>query len=430
MLSTALTQSLSIVDMGFIARLGTKSVAAVSAASTVVRILTGIGTGIAAAVLALSARFFGSGERKRLLPIAVHGSVLAALIAAVLASLFFLFAPLVISIFTSDVQVIELGAAYLRYMLAGLIFLFIYLAAAAVFQGCGNTRIPMCIISAANVLNLVLDPLLIFGLWGFPELGVSGAGLASLISHAAAALAGLCILFVVRPISGFGSGAIAPDRGLVKNIFTLAGPAAAQMITRPLSGTLLLFFVSFFGTAALAAFGIGLKLTMFCSVFMTGFMTATASLVGRFLGKGDKQKMFRAIYVSAAAGTAIFFLIALLYFIFAPALFGLFLAEEAVMEIGVRYIRILSPSLVFLGIMAAFSGTFQGAGDTPALMQTSVISNGPVKLGLAAFLGFVWPAAAAGIWFAIAFSIFIEAALLYIWFRRGGWHRKERIHWR
>ena len=96
---------------------------------------------------------------------------------------------------------------------------------------------------------------------------------------------------------------------------------------------------------------------------------------------------------------------------------------------GVRYLRVLAPSLALLGAMGAFSGAFQGSGDTNALMRTAFWANGPLKLGAALVLGFIWPAALSGIWIAIAVSILVETLLLYGMYRSGRWFRRTTVRW-
>lgn len=432
MLSTALTQLLSIVDMAFVARMGTESVAAVTASSTVTRLLTGIGAGIGTAVLALTSRFFGAEKKDQIAKIAFHGTALTIAVGAIFCGLLMIFTPGVLRVFSQDDSVLALGIPYLRYMLAGLIFLFVYFILAAVLHGCGDTKTPLRIITVANVVNLILDPLLIFGLAGFPRMGITGAGLASLIAQIlSCGLAISYLIFSRKSPAVYGKGArMSPDRSLVRNIFSLSLPASAQMIARPLSGMLLLYLVSFFGTAALAAFGIGLKLTMFCSVFMSGLTAAVGTLVGQSLGRESLADAKKVIRASQRIGNLVFLAVGLSYFFLAKPLMQIFVPEPEVLRLGVEYIRILSVSLTALGMMASFSGTFQGSGDTPAMMQTAIIANWPIKLGCAWFMGFIWPGHLYGIWIAISLSIFIETALQYIWYKKGGWHKKQTIVWK
>jgi Na+-driven multidrug efflux pump len=285
--------------------------------------------------------------------------------------------------------------------------------------------------AAANILNVALDPIFIFGLGPIPALGLRGAGLASFLGNALALVASL-VLLARNPLPARGKrmheGPVA-NPTLVGNIIRLAIPAAAQAITRPASGMVLLWIVSFYGTAALAAFGIGLKLTMFSGVFMTGLTAAVASIVGRELGANRISEARGTVGLALRRGFSIFVPVGIAYFAAAGMMMRIFSHDPEVLSIGVTYIRVLAPSLVFLAAMASLSGTFQGAGDTVSLMQTSVIANVPVKLGIAALLGLVWPQALTGVWFAIALSIAVEAGLLAGWYRTGRWFRHSNINW-
>jgi Na+-driven multidrug efflux pump len=333
-------------------------------------------------------------------------------------------------------------------MLAGLIMLFGYTASAALFHSWGDTRRPLVIMAGANVLNVLLDPVFIFGLGPIPALGLRGAGLASFLGNALAFVSALALLsrnHMVREgrrhyapddvrAAGTGSAhvprALPVNRALISNITRLAIPASAQAVMRPASGMVLLWIVSFYGTAALAAFGIGLKLTMFSGVFMTGLTAAVASIVGRELGAERVPEARGTVGLALSRGLAVFVPVGVFYFAAATLLMRIFSTDPAVIAMGARYIRILAPSLVFLAIMATFSGTFQGAGDTLSLMQTSLIANAPFKLGVAAILGLVWPAALWGVWLAIALSIVVEAGLLSAWYKSDRWYRHGSIDWR
>lgn len=432
MLSTALTSSLSLVDMGFIARLGTVEVAAVSTSSSVVRLLTGVGTGMATAILGISARSVGADRPDEVMRVAVNGVGFALLVGAVLCVIVGIAATPVLSLFTREPELLALGTIYLRYMLAGLVMLFGYAAIAALFHSWGDTRRPLAIMVGANVLNVGLDPLLIFGAGPIPALGLRGAGLASFLGNASALVAALVLLGRNTLVRRGGRIVEKPHRvhrALIVNIARLAVPAAAREVMRPASGMVLLWIVSFYGTAALAAFGIGLKLTMFSGVFMTGLTAAVASIVGRELGAGRITEARETIGLSLKRGFAIFVPVGLVYFFAAGFMMRVFAVDPAVAAIGTRYIRVLSPSLVFLAVMASLAGTFQGAGDTVSLMQTSVLANVPFKLGVAAVLGLVWPRSLWGVWLAIALSIVLESGLLSVWYRTGRWFRHRRIDW-
>jgi putative MATE family efflux protein len=428
MLGTALTTTLSLVDMAFISRLGTVHVAGVSAASSVLRFVGGLGGGFATALLAVTARFVGADRSEALGEIAYNGIGLSLLVGLAVYSVLVPFSTALLRLFSTQEELVAGATIYLRLMLAGMVFQFAYLSIAAFFQGCGDTRTPLRLMVLANIVNVALDPPLIFG-WGpLPHLGTAGAGLASALSQFTACLLGLVVLR--RRFTPAQRGSRNVRGGLIVNLFSLALPAAGQLMTRPLSGMVLLAMVSRFGTPALAAFGIGLRLTSICAVFMNGLGAAVSILVGQALGKKQLPGARNVVKSGMAMGTVVFLFLGLAYFLLAGQLMAFFRPDADVLVAGVRYLKILSGSLVLLGIMGALSGAFRGAGDTPALFQTSVLANFPAKLGLAFFLGFYWPARVYGIWMAIGLSIAAETALLYLWYRSNRWHRKRTVVWR
>jgi len=307
------------------------------------------------------------------------------------------------------------------------VFLFLYLASGAVFHGCGNTKIPLIVIAAANLVNIILDPLLIFGIGPFPEMGIAGAGLATLLGNLTGAL--LAVILLSK-----SSGPVPPFRFIFsrgkpffRDMARISLPAAGQMSTRPFSGMLLIRMVSSFGTAPVAAFGIGLRLTSFCAVFTTGLSAAAAAMTGQALGKENPAGAKAALKLGSRMGTVLFIIIGGIFFFLPAPLLGFFKPAPEVLSHGIRYLRILAPSLLFLGTMGSLQGIFRGSGDTPALIETSLLANFPGKLGGAFLFAFIWPAAAYGIWLGIALSIVIETLLLILWYRTGRWYKRITI---
>lgn len=425
MASTALTAGFGLIDMGFISRIGTDAVAAVAAASSILRITMGAGEGIRTAVLALTARFFGRGDRSGISRAGSWGLVLALLAGTFIFVLLLLFRYPLMGFFEGSDTFRSGGAEYLVYTGLGSVFMFLYLAAGAVFHGCGNTKIPLLVIGTANAVNVIMDPLLIFGFGPFPEMGIAGAGLATLLGNGAGAF--LAVLLLTKspgPVPPFRF-TLAGREPLLRDMIRISLPAAGQMSTRPVSGMLLIRMVSAFGTAPVAAFGIGLRLTGFCAVFTTGLSAAVAAITGQGLGRENPEAPRAALGRGIRLGTAIFIGIGAVFFFLPAPLLSFFRPAGAVLEHGIRYLRFLAPSLLFLGAMGSLQGIFRGSGDTPALIETSLLANFPGKLGGAFILAFIWPGTARGIWAGISFSIVLETGLLWLWYRTGRWKKRK-----
>jgi putative MATE family efflux protein len=427
MTSTALTAGFGLIDMGFISRIGTDAVAAVAAASSILRITMGAGEGIRAAVLAMTARFFGRKDRSGISRTGSWGLVLALLSGMIIFILLLIFRFPLMGFFEGSEEFRTGGAEYLTYVGLGSVFLFLYLAAGAVFHGCGNTKLPLIIIAAANLVNVIMDPLLIFGVEPFPEMGIAGAGLATLLGNLTGALLAVTLLFKsAGPLPPFRLR-FSRSKAVFQDIVRISLPAAGQMSTRPVSGMLLIRMVSSFGTAPVAAFGIGLRLTSFCAVFTTGLSAAVAALTGQSLGRENLAGAKDALRLGIRLGTAIFIGIGAVFFFLPAPLLAFFRPDAPVLVHGIRYLRILAPSLLFLGAMGSLQGIFRGSGDTPALIETSLLANFPGKLGGAFLLAFLWPASAYGIWLGIALSIVLETLLLVLWYKTGRWHKRKTV---
>lgn len=421
MLTQALYTTLNIVDMFWVGKLGPVSVAAVALSGSVMSVLFAAGQMFTVGAMATSARAAGANSRSGVQESLRHAMAMAAVISLPLAVAGALLAGQLLGLFRPATEVIAAGQPYLRLMLGSLPFFFTGMVAYSVFQGLGDTRTPMLIISATNVLNAILDPILIFGWLGVPRLGVTGAALATVLSL----FVGISVMGLTLRHRGLLHlrGAFRMDA--FRTLTEIGIPAGLQAVTRPITGMMMFAIVTGFGTAATAAFGIGLRALEVMYVYLAGLGSAGETLVGQSLGRRDPGTAARVAHRLSITGLLLQLAVMPVLFIMAPRVIGLFSADPEVIRAGTSYLRFLTPVLVIGGLSIAWASAQRGAGATTNPMVAAVVANWFVKLPAALLFARLTPLGLNGVWLGIAASVIVEAAVLAFGYFRGQWKHKE-----
>jgi putative MATE family efflux protein len=315
---------------------------------------------------------------------------------------------------------------YLNITLIGLIPIFLATSASAVLYGIGDTKTPMLVLFIANGLNMVLDPIFIFGWLGVPAMGVQGAAWATLLANGLATIALVAIVLKKNHLGVKGLGATF-NPSILGNILKIGMPASLQSAARSSTGTVMFWLVmSGYGAAAAAAFGAGQRIIGLIFVFISGLSVAATTLIGQVLGTGDKGLARLASRRLIVMGIAVQVAIGLLYVALAYPVSFLFLGDDAAaLAAGVSYVRICGLGLALGASSSVLGGIFKGAGHTMPTFLAGFISNWLIKLPMAALGTLVFNLPVDNIWWAITASIVVEWLMLYIWQRKGTWLDRE-----
>jgi len=425
MLSSVLFTFQTTVNMFWVGRLGATELAAVALAGSVLGVFQTLAGMVSAGTLASCARFSGADDRSGIQESLFHSLLLGLLIAVVLALPGALLSNPLLRLFGAEPGVVAAGTPFLTLLLAFLPAYFVSVIFSSVFQALGDTRTPMWVALGVNLVNLVLDPLLILGWLHLPRLGVTGAAIATVFSQVCGALA-LGLILNRRGLVRFDLRIRAQA---LRALLGIGVPASLQAITRPLTGMLMFRIVASFGSPAIAAFGVGLRILNIMYIYLNGFGAATQSLVGQNLGAG-RPDVARAVAARVQViASALQLLVLSVLFALAPQVIRIFNTDPAIVRFGTSYLRLLAPFLVLLGISTAWSGSQYGAGATRPTMIAAVLANWLVKLPLAYILSRVTSLNLTGVWLGIGVSVVVETLVLGIFYFRGGWWHKE-LQWR
>ncbi|GAB3690653.1 MATE family efflux transporter [Salinarchaeum chitinilyticum] len=418
----------NLADTFWLGQYSTDALAAISFAFPMVFLLISLGMGISVAGSVLVAQYTGAGEESEAEYAASQTVTFAVIASVLLGGIGYLLVEEFLGIMGASKDVLPLATSYMEVISLGLLCMFGFAVFVALMRGYGDTITPMLVMFGSVVLNIVIDPFLIFG-WGpFPELGIQGAAIATVFSRALALVVGLAIMFHGSRGVQINLRDMAPDLGYLRRLVRIGLPASIEGTGRAVSMNLLLFIVALFPDAVVAAYGIGTR--MFSVVFLPAIAVARGveTMTGQNMGAGKPERAERAAGLAAKVLFGVLTVAGIVVFLFPEPLASVFVGSDQangdrVVEVASQFLRYVALTFGFIGIMRAYTGSFRGAGKTLTAAAISVVMLGVVRFPIA------WIGAEAigeaGIWLSFAISNVVGAAIAYAWYRRGTWREED-----
>lgn len=412
----------NMVDLVMVGRLGAAAVASVGLGGQLLWFLNALMFSVTVGTTALIARFVGAKEEEKAEHVLVQSLILVLLISIGLTVFWYVFAKEALLLIGASEQVAELGSTYIRIVFLSTPCIFVIFNSEGALRGAGDTKTPMMVGAVMNLINVVLNYILIFGKLGFPAMGVKGAGIATAISFLWASLTYLVIFFSGRFVLRISRREKLSLKGeTVKRILRIGIPSGVERII--MSGSMI-FYVSIitgFGTAALAAHQIGLRIESLSYMPGFGFAVAATALVGQNLGAGDPERAAKSGWEAAKLCVILMSVVGAFMFVFPRPMARLFVSEQDVVELAVFYLRIVAVSEPFLALVFTLSGGLRGAGETRSPLYISVFSLWLFRIPLAYFLGVVLQWGAVGAWVGMTVETFVRGILYVYRYRQGKW---------
>ena len=415
----------NIIDIYFVGKLGPEAISAVTMGGIFIMLIFSLSQGIAIGAGAIVARRIGEHKIKR-----ANDTVLQALLIGGTVSLFIgmlgaLYAPSLLRLIGGSEQAVHIGSGYLRISFIGsftIIYLFVI---NAIFRGAGEAKAAMYLLGFANICNIILDPLLIFGIGFFPRLGVDGAAYATVISRFLAILIQVLLLLRGKLIVGLHRDHLSPDLEIIRAIVKIAIPGRMVLFLRTFSMLVLARIVNIYGDLAMAAYGIGMRI--FHLVLFPGFGlgNAAAALVGQNLGAKNFKRAELSAWLAAGYNSLIMGFASLVFYFFARPIVALFTDNAIVADTGVNLVRMLSHCYVFLGMGLVMGRSFMGAGDAVSPMVINFFSLWVFQLPAAYLLANYTGLKENGIWLALTLTTILNAIAFCVWFKIGRWKKKK-----
>ncbi len=417
--------ALSVTDFFWVGKLGPAAQDAVTTSMVVIWTIYSLISIISVGVTALVARYIGAREPDQAAYIVRQGLVMAVLLGGSLSVVGFLVAPGILSFMDTGPATVEMALPYLRIFFASAVFFFLADTAYAVFRASGDTRTPMKIGAVVIGLNMLLDPMLIFGLGPFPRLGVTGAGIATAISMATGAAIVLRQMFTGTLGYSVGSPFLTfPNVRQMIRIGRIGMPMAAQQLVFVVVYWFLIKIVHQYGEAAAAAMGIGNRMESFSYLTCFGFSMAASTMVGQNLGAGKPDRAARCAWGAIGMAVGLTFVMSILFITISGSIAAIFTNDPRVHHIAVDYLIILGLSQITMAIEIVLEGAFAGAGDTLPPMIV-MVPGSLARIPLAYYLAFNLGWGINGVWWTLTITTTVKAIVLALWFKRGRWKTRQ-----
>lgn len=420
-LEMAMESVFAVVDIFYVSQLGADAVAAVGLTESLLTMVYTVAMGLGIGVTATVARRTGERDPEGAAVATVQAIILGITVSAALGVLGALHAPRLLALMGADPAVVQVGRGYAAVMLAGngaILLLFLLNAA---FRGAGDAAVAMRVLWIANGINLVLDPLLIFGLGPFPELGVTGAAVATTIGRGTGVALQLYLLLRGSERLRVHARHLRVRPGVMERLLRLSATGMLQVFIATASWIALVRIVATFGSQALAGYTIAIRIVLFALLPAWGLSNAAATMVGQGLGARDPDRAERSVWIAGRMNLFFLGAIGTLFLLVAPQIVALFGGDPATSGYAARCLRIVSAGFFFYAYGMVLTQSFNGAGDTwtPTLLNLFCFWLWEIPLAwlLAHWMGLGPEGAFAAV--TVAFStVAVASAVL---FRRGRW---------
>jgi len=414
-----------IINVFWVAHLGKEATATVGITESLLTMVFAVAMGLSMATTATVARRIGEKDNHGAAVAAVQSIILGVVASIPVAIVAITFAPQMFTLMGASPEVMSIGTGYARIILGGNVVIMLLFLINAVFRGAGDASMAMRVVWIANVLNIILDPCLIFGLGPFPKLGVTGSAIATTIGRGVGVLLQLWVLFGGKGRVRVNWQSARIDVQVMLRMVRISLGGMFQFLIATASWLGLVRIVAVFGDAALAGYTVALRIIIFAILPSWGMSNAAATLVGQNLGAGKPDRAERSVWVTGFANMCFLGVVAITFITFAERLIGIFTTDPAVVPYGVAALRFISYGYIFYAYGMVMVQSFNGAGDTntPTLINLCCywLVQIPLAYSLAIPLGF----GAKGIFAAITIAESLLAVVSVIVFRRGKWKQQK-----
>jgi putative MATE family efflux protein len=421
MLEMSMESVFAVVDIAFVSVLGTDAIAAVGITEALITVLYAVAVGLGMGVTAMVARRIGAQEREAAARVTGQAIWIGAVLSLIIGIPGIIYAADMLRLMGASESVIETGSGFAAVLLGGsasILYLFILNAA---FRGAGDANVALRSLWLANGLNIILDPCLIFGLGPFPEMGVTGAAVATTIGRSIGVIYQLWYLFNGRGRLQFHLRNLAIAPKVLMRMLVISAGGVGQFLIATSSWIIVMRIVALYGSTAVAAYTIGLRIFEFIWLPSWGLGNAAATLVGQNLGANKPDRAQRSTWLAARYNLVFMSVIGGLVAACAPGIAGLFSDDPEVLRYGTACLRILAVGIPMYAIGMIITQALNGAGDTKTPTLINFLCFWVLQIPLAYWLATAASQGPNGVFIAIVVSESLVTVLSVIVFRTGRW---------
>lgn len=420
-LEMAMESLFAITDIFFVSRISVNAVAVVGLTESLLTIVFSIGWGLAMGATAMVARRIGEKNPQAASVIAIQAIYTGITVAALISIAGVFFSEKILGLMGASQDVIQQGKDYTKWMLSGNITIMLLFLINGIFRGAGDATLAMRSLWIANGVNMILDPMLIFG-WGpFPELGVTGAAVATNIGRGCGVIYQLSHFFRGKGIIKINRNHLTVRPDIIWNLIKVSAGGTGQFIIASSSWIFLMRIMSQFGSVALAGYTIAIRIIIFTILPAWGMANAAATLVGQNLGAGNPDRAEKAVWRTGFVNMIFMVGVMMLFLSTASILTGIFTDDPVVKKYATDCLHIISAGYVFFSYGMILAQSFNGAGDTQTPTILNFFGFWMFQIPLAYLLAISFNVGPNGVFWAIVIS---ESALTLVTayiFKRGRW---------
>lgn len=391
--------SVQLADTYFISLLGTEKLAAISFTFPVTMILTHLIFGLNIATASVVARLIGEKKREDVRRVVQHGVLMAFMASATIALICYIFLDPLFTALGADETALATIKRYMPFWLIGFAFIAVPMNGNSAIRAGGDTTLPAIVMMSVAFINVVLDPILIFGLLGFPALGVQGAALATLCAYIWGLVLGLYFLIVKKDLICLDSLHLDKVKDSLKRLLVIAIPAGITNIIMPATNAAIITLLAAYGPEAVAAFGVVSRIEAFAMLAVIALAIGMAPVIGQNWGAKIYSRVHQTINMAIGFNLIWSFTIALLFGLFAKNIAGLFSDDPAVIYYATLFFWIVPFSYAFGNLVFGWSSAFNALGMPERSFVMIVTKAALIVLGV--FIG-SWFLGVMGIFIALA----------------------------
>lgn len=415
----------TIVDIYFVSKLGSDATSIVGLTESMLTIVYAFGIGFAMSATAIVARRIGEKEPRKAANAAYQALIVASVTTIIISIVGILYSDNLLMLMGASDEVISKHGGYTKLMLGGNFTIMLIFILNGIFRGAGDAAIAFKVLFFSNIINIILDPLLIFGIGPFPELGVLGAAVATNIGRGLGVTYQLYILFSGSSRIQLYLKDLKVDFEQIITYLKLSASGIFQFLIGTSSWIVMVRIISEFGSIAVAGYTIGIRIIIFALLPSVGLSNAAATLVGQNLGAGKPHQAVRSVWSTGIANSIFLGVIGLILIIFPESTIRLLVQQDDVVAKSVECLRIVSIGFIAYGFGMVLVNSLNGAGDTLTPMFINIFCFWLIEIPLAYILAIEFGFREKGVYYAIVVAETAMTLTALLFFIRGKWKLKK-----
>jgi putative MATE family efflux protein len=413
-----------IVDIWFVSKLGANAVATVGLTESMITIIYAVAIGLGTATTSIVSRRIGEKNPDSASRAAFQAILTGLIVSMIIGIPGAIYADKLLGMMGASSEIVDKMSGYTRIMLGGNVVIMMLFIINAVFRSAGDAAVAMKVLWIGNIINIILDPCLIFGIGPFPEMGVTGAAVATTIGRGTAVLVQFYLLFFGRKRVSLSIKHIGIDFSVMLKLVKLSFGSIGQNLISTTSWIALVRIISIFGSEVVAGYTIAIRIVGFTILPSWGISNAASTLVGQNLGAKKPERAERAVWVTGWINMVLLGVIGLILVLFPEPFIRIFIDNENVIDTGILGLRIISIGFIAYGLGMVLVNSFNGAGDTSTPLKINVFAFWMVEIPLAWLLAIKAGFNEEGVFIAIVVAETLMTIIAWLVFRRGKWKNK------